>query len=94
MKYFTNKKFLGGVAVLAILVGVYFGFASLSNVSVDAEATTTTQTETTPTSAVPTTPVVNTEETQSENTSAPAINTEETQIDVIKNVNKTEEISE
>ena len=94
MKYLTNKQFLGGVAVLAILVGLYFGYTKVNSDNKTAETTASSQIEETPTSVVPTAPAVNTEETKRANTSAPAVNTEETQVDSIKDNDKSEEATE
>jgi len=68
MKYLTNKTLLGGVAVVAVLAGLYLGYTHMgSDIKADTVSTTTSQTQEVPaivpTTLVPTTPAVNTEET-------------------------------
>ena len=74
MSYLTNKKFLGGFAVLAVLAGLYFGFSHMSENSSEQPTTSQNQEVTVP--SVPTVPAVNTKKPAE--ISAPTVNTEGT----------------
>ena len=90
MKYFTNKKVIGGFVALAVIAGLYFGYTASNDVNSDSDQqTTSTQVQEEINSNALTAPAVAVEnESVATPLSKPAFNVDNsTNEDAQKNVN-------
>ena len=89
MEVLENKKLWLGAAVVAVIVGLYFGLGHVSEEGASTE-TTTSQTQDAPTTSTTVVPVVNVEQPKITNPTTSAPTAEETQVNSIKNENTDE----